>query len=313
MILIIVLYAVLALTFIFAKYAVALAKPCFLIGFRMIVAGILLLGYQCFARRKELQIPRADLWLFAQTAIFHIYFAFVLEFWALQYVSALKTTMIYSSTPFISALLSYILLGERLSVLKRVGIAIGLGGLVPVFLVTAAQSVTATVDALNQGTGALAVMPDASWIGSFMIPEIVLMCAVVSAAYAWFLVKKLMQRGYGLIMINGVAMLLGGVLSMLTAAVMGDLANSVVNWQQFLLWVGLLILSANIIVYNLYGTLLRTYSLTFISFAGFLCPAFGALYEWLFFGGVLSWHYVASFLLVTLGLYVFYRQELKNT
>jgi drug/metabolite transporter (DMT)-like permease len=217
----------------------------------------------------------------------------MLEFWALQYVSALKTIMIYSATPFVAAALSYFLLGKRLNRNKILGMAIGVSGLLPVL--------SAAADGPLLG---------GSWLPS--LPEFTLCCAVVASAYAWFLFSDLMNKGYKLPFINGVTMLMGGVMSMATAVFTDGFVHGVTNWPQFLLWVGLLNLTANIIVYNLYGWLLKHYSITFITFAGFLCPTFGALYEWFFMGGVITWHYIASLMLVTAGLTIFYRDELRK-
>ncbi len=293
MLLVIVLYAALASTFILAKNALAYASPCFLIGFRMILAGSILLTYQGLRDRSRLVFKRADAWLFFKTALFHIYLSFVLEFWALRHLSALKTTVIYTATPFIAAILSYVLIKERLSWQKVVGIVIGLGGLLPVILASTAKSEVAM-----------------AW-GGVTLPEIVLFGAVVSGAYAWFLVKELMQRGYALTLINGIAMLIGGVMSMLTALLVEDMHHAVTAWVPFL-GVLALLLPISLIVYNLYGYLLRSYSITFLSFAGFLSPSFGMMYAWLLGGQVLTWHYPVSLCLVTTGLYIFYRQELKK-
>ncbi len=292
MILIVLLYAVLAATFVFAKYAVAYAAPTFLIGFRMIVAGIALLCFCLLKNQGRLGVAKNDWWLFLKTALFHIYLAFTLEFWALQYVGALKTTLIFSATPFIAALLSYFLYNERLNGAKKLGIFVGTVGLFPVLLYA------------GQGAGAVS-----SFI-SVGLPDLALMIAASSAAYAWFLVKELMHRGYSFVLINGLAMLLGGILSLITSLFIDGFTLPISDWGAFLWWVGLLVLSANVIVYNLYGWLLKRYSLTFLSFAGFLCPSFGALYEWGITGQPVSWHYLVSLFFVMLGLYIFYRQEL---
>lgn len=294
MLLVVILYAVLASTFILAKKALLYANPCFLIGFRMILAGVLLVGYHCLARGKKCHVDKKDYQLFFKTALFHIYFAFVLEFWALQYITALKTTLIYSSTPFIAALLAYLLLKEKLSAQKCLGILVGLGGLVPVLMVASTQA-EATME-----------------FAKISLPELVLLTAVASSAYAWFLVKQLMNKGYSLIFINGITMFFGGVASMLTAVVFEGVHHPVNNWYWFLVWTLALIIVANIVVYNLYGWLLKHYSITFITFSGFLCPGFGALYEWLFMSGQITWHYLASLALVALGLYIFHRNELKK-
>jgi drug/metabolite transporter (DMT)-like permease len=291
---VILLYALLALTFILAKKALAFSAPCFLIGFRMILAGIFLVGY-CFVKdRKHVNIHPHDRWLFFKTALFHVYFAFVLEFWSLQYLTALKTNIIYSATPFIAALLGYFLVNDRLSLRKIAGIVIGLLGLMPVVLIAS--------------TGAELSME----IFRISLPEMVLFGAVTSCTYAWFLVKQLMDKGYHLGFINGVAMFTGGCLSLLTSFVVEGFTPQVLNWPLFLFWVLALIFVANLIVYNLYGWLLRSYSLTFITLAGFLCPSFGVLYEWLFMDGRVTWHYGVSIIVVALGLFVFYRDELKS-
>ena len=293
MFLVVFLFAILASTFIFAKKTLMYANPFFIIGFRMILASIFLLGFHLFRNKWRLAIKREDWFLFFKMALFHVYFAFIPEFWALQYLSALKTTLIYSATPFIAAILSYFLLKERLSLIKIGGIVIGLGGLMPVLL--------------SKVTGVEARME----LCSISIPEGVLFISVVCGAYAWFLVKELMDKGYGLGLINGMAMLIGGVLSMGTAFTFEGFTNPVRAWLPFLGWLLLLIISANFIVYTLYAWLLKRYSLTFITFAGFLSPSFGTLYEWLFLGGTISWHYPLSIGLVALGLYVFCLEDFR--
>lgn len=291
---VIVLYAVLAATFTLAKNALFYASPCFLIGFRMILAGTILLGYQLFKKRNVLSSIRPkDYSKFFVTALFHIYFAFILEFWALQYISALKTVLIYSLTPFISAILAYLLQGHKLTKLKVTGIVIGTAGLIPVLL--------------SQSTGEQGF----ATLFALSMPEVVLLCAVFSAAYAWFRVKDLMDKGYHFALINGITMLIGGILSLLTSFIVEGIHPAVSDWSGFLFWVLLLVLFANGIFYNMYGWLMSRYSITFISFAGFLCPTFATLFEWLFFSGVITWHYLLCLVLVTGGLWLFYKDELK--
>lgn len=293
MILVALLYALLASTFIFAKKALLYANPFFLIGVRMLLAGMIMLVYQYVTNKKALSIKRSDLFLFFKAAIFHIYLSFILEFWALQYLTALKTTVIYSATPFVAALLSYFLLNERLSLKKITGIIIGLGGLLPVLIAQAGSS--------NEFSG----------LWKISLPEIVLFGAVISGSYAWFIVSNLMKKGYSLGTINGFSMLVGGAMSFGTSLIVEGVRQPINDFYPFLGWLLLLIFVANIVVYNFYGWLLKRYSITFVTFSGFLCPSFGTLYEWLFLGGSITWHYLASLALVTGGLYLFYQEELK--
>jgi len=295
LILIILLWASLASTFIFAKKILVYSTPSFVIGTRMILAGSFLLFYQWFKHgKKGIAIKKEDLLTFFSVAIFHVYLVFMLEYWGLQYVSALKATIIFSSTPFITTIFAYFLLNQRLSVMKILGICIGVGGLVPT-LILQSKEVEATME----------------W-ALISIPEVAVSLAVLSLSYAWFIVIRLMKKGYGLGLINGVAFLVGGIFSMLTAALTTDLSHPVSEFLPFIGWLLLLILVSNIFYYNLFGWLLKRYSVAFVFFSGFLSPCFGTLYDWLFMGGTLTWHYFASLGLITLGLYVFYREELKS-
>ena len=76
---IVLLYALLASTFVFAKFALDFASPVFLIGFRMTLAGSLLLGYLLLFKRESLKIKKEDLFIFLRVSFFHIYLAFLAE------------------------------------------------------------------------------------------------------------------------------------------------------------------------------------------------------------------------------------------
>lgn len=295
MFLVVLLYAVLASTFWFAKQGVATASPCFFIGFRMTLAGLFLLAFQWWKdHRIFAKINKKDLISFFNASLFYIYFAFVLEFWGLTYVSAIKTTMIYSLTPFITAILAYFLHKQKLTLPKIAGITLGVAGLVPVLV---AQSLA------EQSAGQL-------W--SISLPECALLTAVVSAAYAWFLIKKLIDKGYPLALINGITMLMGGILSWITSLVIEGIVPPVTDVWGFFFWILALIFAANIVFYNLFGFLMTRYSITFLSFAGFLCPLFATFYEWILTGGNVSWQYFVCLLCVSTGLFIFYKDELRT-
>lgn len=294
MFLVVLLYAVLASTFTIAKIALEYAKPFFLIGFRMITAGTLMLSFIYFFQKHKFKIKNNDWILFIKVSLFHIYLAFIPEFWALQYLSSSKTNLIYSATPFIAALLAYIILREKLSLKKTVGMLIGIAGLIPVFLTQ--------TDIREAGME----------LFSISLPEIVLLGAVASAAYAWFVVKKLLDKGYSLLMINGIAMFFGGIGALLTSFIVeGTSTSPVFDFWPFLGWTSLLILVANIVVYNFYGFMLKKYSVTFVTSAGFLCPVFGGFYGYFFLSENITWHYFVSLAFIFLGLYIFYKDELK--
>lgn len=294
MFLIVLAYAILASAFTVAKTVLFYAKPFFVIGIRMTLAGTILLSFQYLVRRKRIIPKSEDISLFFKVSLFHVYFAFLLEFWALQKMDSSKVTLIYSITPFIAVALSYFLLSERLSRKKFGGMLLGFIGLLPILVLQH-----------NPYEG-----------GEFLkisSREIVLLLAVISAAYAWFDVKRLIQRNYTLVMINGVAMFVGGVLALVTSGIIEGFSPSpIFEFWPFIGWLLLLIFLSNVVFYNLFGWLLKRYTITFLTFAGFLSPTFGAFYGWLFLGEVITWHYFLSLSVIAIAFYLFYCEEIKT-
>lgn len=292
MVLIVILYALFAATFPIQKLALAHATPLLLVTVRMLLAGLLLLGHQLWVNRSGMRIEYADLWPFGLVALVHIYLPYLAEYWSLQYVSSFKINILYSFTPFISALLSYFLLNERLGFKKLLGLMIGLAGLLPLIVRESGNSA------------------DPRSLFSLSFPECVMLGGIVAAAYAWFVIKKLMNKGYSLIFINGFAMLLGGIGCALTLFATTPIEQiQVGNYNYFVSYTLLLIFISNILGYNLYGYLLRFNSFTLLSFAGFLCPIFGAFYGKLIFAEKIGILHLIALACVVIGLSLFYREE----
>lgn len=293
MIRIVLMQALFALTFPIAKIALQYMSPLLLTGLRMVLAGIILLSYTRYSNRS-IAITRGDWWLFAKTTLFYVYLSFVPELWALEYMSSLKNNLLWSSFPFVSALLSFILLHERLTRKQWAGMVIGLAGMLPIMAVSNPAEITC---------GELFHI---SW------PELMMMVAVTSTAYAWFLIKELLDKGYHLTHINGVCMLFGGLLCLATRPLLFD--STTPSLHHFMLGTGyalLLVIISNIIGYSLYGHLTQQYSLTFLSLSGFLCPLFGMAFGKLFFNEQIPLIYGGALACIGLGLLLFYQDELQ--
>ena len=314
MVLIILLYLLFAITFTLAKAVLFYVTPIFFIGMRMSIAGVLLLGYALFVQKIRIQ-PKS--WpLLAQIALFHVYVAYIAEFWALQYTSSAKTAIIYNFSPFITALLAIWFVQERLSRRQWAGLALGFVGFVPWIY-------SATNCEWHAGS-----------VGIFSLPEIALIVSVISSAYGWLIMRKLLAEfSYSPILVNGIGMLCGGLLAVVTALAFEtkpffiarsqeELCNHLLFVQlgspwgamfHFILYTALLIIIANILCYNLYGYLLTRYSPTFLSFAGFLCPLFAALFGWFFLSEHISVSFIMTVICVIGGLLLFYMQELRTS
>jgi len=308
MFLVILLNMLFGSTFALGKLALEYASPFLLVSFRMVIAGAALLVYQYFFNRKYWLFNRSHMWLFAQYTIFAIFISYICEFWALQYITSAKACMIFSLSPFLTALIAYFFMAERLTKRQWTGLVIGIFGFIPILM---------TSDASEAATGSIGFLSGA---------EIVLFFGVLFAAYGWIVMQQLVSdRSYSTVMVNGVGMLVGGLLTSIVSLVVEGVPTikipaEAVTWSvdpfwgslgMFLLYGGLLIIIANLICFNLYGVLLRRYSATFISFTGFTQPLFASFFGWLLLSEGITWHFMASVVIVTVGLYLFYKDELK--
>lgn len=296
MILVILMYALFASTFTLGKAALSYVSPFLFIGMRMILGGSLLLGYYRWIKKEKIVIDKADYRLFACIVLFHIFCAYILEFWALEYVTSSKACLLFNLSPFITAIFSYFLFSERLSYQQICGLIIGFLGFIPILVAqTPLEKIGLHVSFLS-------------------IYEIALIASVTSSAYGWMMVKHLISRKYSLLLINGISMTGGGILALLLSLVTEGFSGLKVTSGEQLMMLGgyclALVIIANIIGYNLYGYLLTRYSATFLSFAGFMTPLFAALLGWMFLGEQVTWHFFATISMVFLGLYLFQEKRL---
>jgi drug/metabolite transporter (DMT)-like permease len=289
------MYALFASVFTIAKIGLFYSSPFFFVGFRMVLAGLLMAAYLFCFRRDLLTFKKKDMLSLLKLAFFNIYLTNTFEFWGLQYLTSFKTCFIYSLSPFLSAFFSFLAFNEKLSLKKWGGLFIGLIGLTPILL---SQTTT------EELTGHF-------WIFSWA--ELAVLGAAGSSVYGWILLKQLVQeKGYSPLFANGFSMIIGGLFS---------IAHSLgtEEWQPFpvteilpfLACTLLLILVSNLICYNLYGWLLTKLSATFMSFAGLSTPLFSAFLGWLFLGEKVTWPFYVSLFILGYGLVLFYQEEMQ--
>lgn len=287
MILVVLLYAICALMFTVSKWALSTAEPIFFMSIRMILAGALLFLWAFIRENLDIKTILTKIkehWIvFGQLVLFHVYLVYICDLCALKNISSSESAFLYNLSPFVSALFSYILLNERMSYKKWIGLLLG-------------------SSSLFMGFSA-----------SFSWPHFLTLIAVLSGSYGWILVKKLVQIGYSPIFINSFAMFSGGLIALVTSRLMEPWSPvPVYDWHSFIKATFLIVVIANIIFYNLYGYLLKKYSATFLSFAGFLCPVFTSLFGYMFLQESISPQLIVSFLLSVIGLFIFYQEELYS-
>ncbi len=294
---VILLYFLLASVFPLGRVAVTTAPPIFLTCVRMALSGIVLLLYFYIRYPRKfkefISLKYLHFWLIL--AIFNIYLTNVLEFWGLQSLPAAKACFIYNLSPFFVALFSYFMFGERMTARKWGGMAIGFVGFIPILLHSTKS---------EEIFGGISIF---SWA------ELALLGAAIATAFGWIVMRHIIQKvSYPPVLSNGISMLIGAAMMVPTFLLLETGAQPLVSdTPKFVTYVLILSLISNILGYNLYAFLLKKYTATFLSFAGFISPLFAAIMGWLFLGETVSWHFFVSAVAVFCGLFIFYQEELR--
>lgn len=311
---VLLMFATWSSVFSIGKIALQYCPPLFLTGARMLLAGIGLLGFLMISHRWRSRgtvrtgsffnrwfgysLNKRQIFSLFVLAVLSIYLTNALEFWGLQYLSAAKTCFLYSLSPFFAPLFSYLHFKEKMNIQKWIGLCIGFVGFLPVLLTQTGS------EELFHAVGFL------SW------PTLALMGAVLCSVYGW-VILRLVVKGDEIspLMANGSSMFIGGICAF-THSFFVESWNPVPvdpnHVGAFLKSTLVMTLLFNVICYNLYGALLKRFTATFLSFVGLLSPLFASFNAWLFLGEPLSWVIFLSTGIISLGLWIVYRAELKQ-
>ena len=289
---IILLQALFATSFPMGKYLMAFVSPLFLSGTRMLIAGTIMLAYQYLLPSAEFKFKKKHFWIFAQIIIFGMYMTYGLRLYALRELPVWKTAFFYNLSPFLSALYTYFLFNEKLSKKQWFGLFIGLVGMMPILI---------------SKSPAEANLSEIFYISKY---ELFLILSVTLHCYSWVLIQKLVRnKNYQPSMVNGITMAFGGLISLIHSY-LNEGAAQISDPSAFFSGLILMVFVSNILCHNIYAGLLKKYSAPFMSFTSFLSPLFAALYGWAFFQEKISWHFYSSAIIVFVGLYIFYQDEL---
>ncbi len=276
-----------------SKKLLEFASPFLLTPIRMLVAGFILLFINVM-RKKKIMIVGTQFWFYNAQIIFAVYAKYMLRYWGLDHMPASKMAFLLNVAPFVTALFSFIAFKEWLSTKQWIGLFIGFLGMIPI-LITSSTSEQLLGEFLS-----------ISW------PELAVMAAVCMNSYAAIISRiTIRHHGQSVLLSNSVRMIGGGMLAAITLFFI-DVPLTISSVGSFIGWLSLLIVTSNLICHNFHLYLYKFYTATFIAFTDFLSPLFTALYSWLFLKEVITWHYGASALIVLVGLYLFYQDELKT-
>lgn len=291
---ILVLYAIFASSMLISKAIMPYTGLMFLTAARMLIGGGILMGFQYFSPSQKFILKKEHIKYYVQLMVFNILITYTMRFWALKNLPAFKVSFLHNLAPFITSFYAYLFLKERMSGKQWLGLGVGLLGMIPILLTSTPHEVR---------------------LGEFFfisLPELAAIASVAASSYGWIIMRKLIkENNYSPMMANAISMTFGGALALAISLPLEGVypvTNSVAFWSLLIA----VILVSNIICHNLYGHLLRTYSPTLLSFAGFIAPFFAALYEWLLWGQTITWHFYVSSVIVFAGLFLFYKDELYH-
>ncbi len=287
------LHAIFASTYTLGKAGLSYVQPVLFVAIRMIACGFLLYLLRLIAGRS-FSIKRQDCMLFFSLALFQIYLTYVPEFMVLKYVSSTKWALIYTLTPFCTAIITYFMGKEKMTFMKWIGLTIGFIGILPTLLFN--------------GEGC-----EWGYLLQISFPEAIIFATMVSYSYGWIVAKKLVkERHYDAMLINSFGMLVGGFGALATSPLSDTWSPSPISEIGPFLGIMSALIIATMLAFNLNTYLLHYYSATFLMFLMFIDPIYVALYGRIFLKEPIAWHFFISVLMVCFGLYLFYREELKE-
>lgn len=296
--LVILLYVLFASLFTLQKDTLSYCEPFFLVGSRMLFAGLILIAYVLIRHKPAaLKIKAEHIKGIMLLAISNIYLTNIFEIWALQHMVSSKACLIYSLSPFVAALVAFLVLKETMSKKKVIGMAIGFLGLLPIVF-------TQTQAELSTGTFLVFTLAELSIVG-----------AVFGSVYGWIMLKKVMRDyQYSPLVANGLSMTIGGLLALSHSYFAGEnwAPIPVTNMQPYIINTLIMCVISNLVCYNLYGYLLKRFTATFMSFAGLVTPIFASIFGFLWLQEVVTWHFYVSIVLFSIGLFIFYREEMQQ-
>ncbi len=292
LILVLVLFALFASVFSLQKINLQYSEAFFLMGFRMLLAGSIIIVYSKYTNKK-IEIKNIHKKFFIYLTIYNIYLNSIFEIWGLENMISSKVCLIYSTSPFITAAIAFFILNEKLNTRKIIGIIIGLIGLIPIIY---------TKDSIT------------NIISKVSLPEISIIFAVISSALGWIYLKKIIKLGYSFMIANGISMFFGGILILIHSFLFGENWNNtlVKDWSNFIKITSISIIISNIICYNLFGYLLKYFSTTFMTFAGLVTPFFAVIFGKILLNENIPYYFYISILIFLTGLIIFYKEENKQ-
>ena len=277
-----IIYFVWGSTFLAIRVGVREVPPFLLAGMRFLVAGIVLYGWM---RARGTPSPSAREWRAATfLAVLIFVFDYGLLFWAERRVPSGIAAVMMATIPVFMAIAEIVFLRtQRLTLRLGLALAVGLAG-VAVLVGHTMSLGEAPVDTAGA-------------------------CALIVAAVSWSAAASLTRRlplPAAKAMSSGSQMLAGGVLLMLTAALLGEFRGFRVQAVSRGAWLALvyLIVAGSIVAFTAYVWLIHHESPTKVATYAYVNPVVAVLVGYFFGGEAIGPRTIVGTLLVLVSVVV---------
>jgi drug/metabolite transporter (DMT)-like permease len=260
-----------------AKLAIADCPPLLLLAARFLIAGVLMLAV---ARLQGVRwtLSRRDVALFAVLGIANQAVYLGLGYLGLGEISSDLSALIVSANPVVTAVLAVMLLGERMTWGKSLGLLLGIGGVA--YIVGSRLA-----------------------IGADHLHGILLTIAALLSLVGGTILFKRFAPKDGLWVGNGIQSLAAGIASLPFALSFESVGDVVPTWRLFAAF-AYLVLIVSVFAYLLWFQILTVSGATAASSYHFLMPPLGMLFGWLLLGERMAVSDLLGIVPVVLGIYL---------
>lgn len=279
---------VFSIAFIITKSTLLHVSPIFMVSMRSLLAALPILAYYLF-KDKQYKISNSEKKLLMGVALFNVIIPNIFESIGMLTLKAATANFIYSLSPFLTAIFGYFGffgLHEKMTIKKVLGMALGLIGFL-IFVLLGSNS-----------AGSCAV-------GA---AEIYLLIATAGNIIGWIFVKRLIEKGMPISLINGGSMMIGFFVSIATAMLF-EKQWIYGSYMTAFNWLALSAFVTFVVAYNCKSYLLKFFSATFAAVGIFISPLLTALLGFIFLGETVSSIFFLSLVFIFSGVYIFFKEE----
>lgn len=287
----VLLQALFATTAIINKKLILYAHPLYITTLELFIVGLLVTLFKQTSNPHKNHTVFFSGLMFAQLALITV-IRHILKYWGLLHVPAMKVSILLTSTPCFIALFSQIAFKKMLSKAQLFALGITCFGMYPV-LITHGSLHDFTADFFSF------TLPDLAVCGAIILYSI-------SAVIMQLLIRNHHYQSY---VIYGSTSLLGGIFGIATLAYFPQY-HYITDAHSFFAWFFLLLVIGKLLCSLAYYRMFHYYSATFIGLSDCLSPLFVGIYSCVLLQEIPTWHYAVSFIIMTVGIFLFYRSEL---